>query len=199
MRAFDFDAQDSQLPPQTRINSILILIVAVGMFAVGLYYRNNALTATVVFQDELNGISAQLPANWLISTEASGSILRVEDVGGSTFNTVIQISIQTVGPDATSRNVVDQLSVQGPFRFPSYGLLETRSVRLGEDEATQIEYYYVASESNPFLETIPVVVQGVDLVVIRGNQAIIFTFQDDQRTFEDKRRYFDRFLTSVEY
>lgn len=199
MRPFDFDDQESALPPRTRANSILVLIVLLVMFAVGMFYRNNALTATVEFQDELNGISAQLPANWLIDTDEPGIILQVEDVGGSAFNTLIQISIQTVGPDATPRNVVDQLTVQGPVQYPGYGLLETREVRLGEDDATQIEYYYVASEPNPFLETIPVVVQGVDLVVIRGNQAIIFTFQDDRNTFPEKRRYFDQFLASVEY
>ncbi len=199
MRPFDFETQSDSLPLRTRSNSILLLLVALGMFAVGMYYRNNALTATIIFRDEVNGVRAQLPANWLIDTEEPGTILQVEDVGGSAFNAVIKISILTVGPDATPRNVVDQLTVQGPFQLPGYGLLETRTVQLGEDEATQIEYYYVASETNPFLETIPVVVQGVDLVVIRGNQAIIFTFQDDRRTFAEKRRYFDRFLASVDY
>ncbi|PJF44017.1 MAG: hypothetical protein CUN55_06110, partial [Phototrophicales bacterium] len=155
MRPFDFETHNADLPPRTRINSILMLLTALGMFALGMYYRNDALTATVAFRDEINGISAQLPANWLINTDDPNVVLRVEDVGGSGFNTRIQISIQTVGPDATPRNVIDQLSVQGPFQFPSYGLLETRSIRLGEDEATLIEYYYVASETNPFLETIP--------------------------------------------
>lgn len=199
MRPFAFETASDDLPPRTRSNSLLVLIVALLMFGVGMFYRENALNATVSFQDEINGISAELPANWLIDTNEPGTVLQVEDVGGSAFNTLIQISIQTVGPDATPRNVVDQLTVQGPFRFASYGLLSTQSVRLGEDEAIQIEYYYVASEANPFLETIPVVVQGIDLVIIRGSQAIIFTYQDDRRTFEENRRYFDRFLASVEY
>ena len=112
---------------------------------------------------------------------------------------MIQATIQIVGTDASPRNVVDLIDVQGPARLPTYRVLSTETTNLGESEAIQITYVYVETEENPFLESIPIVVQGIDLVVIRKNQAIIFTYRDAQQNFEKNRFYFDNFLATVEF
>lgn len=189
---------EQQEDRRVTINSIMVIVVAAGMFFWGLNFRGNALNATILFEDQISGIRAQVPANWLLDTEGD-YILRAENLGEGAFNTQIQITVQTVGPSAVPRNVVDQLNVQGPARFANYESLEISDIQIGEDNATQIVYSFIASENNPFLETIPVVVQGIDVVVIRGSQAIIFTFRDDRSNFEENRIYFDRFLSSVEY
>lgn len=193
------DGGTPEVPRHVTINSVLLIIVGLGMFALGMNYRNNALSATVFFEDQINGITAQLPANWLIDTEGPGYVLRVEDAGGGTFNSVIQIGVETVGENAAPRNVVDQINLRLSVELDNYKPLEIRPIQFGEDDATQITYAFVAVEPNPFVESVPVVVQGVDLVVIRGNQALIFSFRDNRETFETNRSYFDRFLASVEY
>lgn len=198
MRPFD-SPQSDDTDRSVALNSILIIIFGLGLFALGLNYRNNALGATVFFEDQVNGITAQLPANWLIDTESDRYVLRVEDVGAGAFNPLIQIQVETVGANASPRNVVDQINLRLSVELDNYKTLEILPVRFGEDEATQITYAFVAAEPNPFLQSVPVVVQGVDLVVIRGNQALIFSFRDNRETFETNLSYFDRFLVSVEY
>jgi hypothetical protein len=199
MRPFEREDATDKTPRRVTVNSLLLIVVGLGMFALGMNYRNNALSATVVFEDQINGITAQLPANWLIDTESEAYVLRVEDVGGGTFNPVIQIDVETVGENAVPRNVVDQINLRLSVELDNYKTLEIAPVQFGEDEATQITYAFVSAELNPFLQAVPVVVQGVDLVVIRGNQALIFSFRDNRETFEVNRDYFERFLASVEY
>lgn len=204
MRAFerldDFGHADDDHSRRVTINSILMIIAALGMVFLGLIMRNSAFTATVFFNDEINGIRAQIPENWLIDqTSDEDYIFRAENIGGRPFQTIIQVSVKIVGPDATPRNVVDLLEVEGPTKLASYQVLSSEEFRLGDDEASQIIYTYVETDSNPFLEAIPIVVQGIDIVVKRGNQAIILTYRDASVAFDLNRFYFDRFLATVEY
>ncbi len=181
------------------INHILIFVVAAALLGLGLLMRQNTLNATFPFKDEINGISAQLPTGWLLDTTSSDYVFRAIDPGGRPFKTTLQVSILTVGREATPRNVVDLIEVQGPLQLPEYQVYSSESTRLGDDQATELIYAYVDTESNPFLETQPIVVQGIDLVVKRGNQAIVFTYRDAQQSFEANRFYFSNFLNSVEY
>ena len=192
-----FEEVDSQ---RITIHSILIAVTAMGMVFLGLVLRNGAFTATIAFNDEVNGIRAQIPANWLIDqTSEEDYIFRAENTGGRPFQTIIQVSVKIVGPDATPRNVVDLLEVEGPTKLAQYRVLSIEEIKLGDDEASQIIYTYVETDTNPFLESVPIVVQGMDIVVKRGNQAIILTYRDASVAFDLNRFYFDRFLNTVEY
>ncbi|NDJ84594.1 MAG: hypothetical protein GYB66_01800 [Chloroflexi bacterium] len=203
MRAFDrFDELDQQsLPQGTQVNSLLAIATVLAMLGLGVVIRNNTLAATTVYEDRINGVTAQLPANWLIDAEPEDQtyIFRATDTGGIPFKTYIQVSIVTVGADANPRNVIDALNVLGPARLSIYHVVSIEETRLGDDVATRITYFYVDTEENPFLETEPTVVEGVDLVVIRRNQALIFTFRDAAATFEENEFYFRNFLETVEY
>lgn len=196
-----FEAEQSSSPSRSiELNSIFAIVVAVGMLGLGLVMRNNSLGASILFRDQINGIRAQIPAQWLLDTSGGTNyVFRAEDPNGKPFKTLIQVSIRTVGPDASPQNVVDSLNVIGPSRLSNYGVLSTEPSRLGEDEAIEITYYYVQTEPNPFVQAVPIVVQGVDLVVTRGNQAIIFTYRDASEVFEKHRFYFENFLATVEY
>ena len=204
MRAFerldDFGRGEDDSSRRVAINSILIASMAIGMIVLGLVLRNSAFTATIFFNDEVNGIRAQIPANWLIDqTSEEDYIFRAENTGGRPFQTIIQVSVKIVGPDATPRNVVDLLEVEGPTKLAQYRVLSIEEFMLGDDEANQIIYTYVETDPNPFLEAVPIVVQGIDIVVKRGNQAIILTYRDASVAFDLNRFYFDRFLATVEY
>lgn len=201
MRQFEVFEEAEDLAPARRvsINSVLAMMTVIVMMAGGLLMRQNALSATIQFDDDINGIHAQLPANWLLNTTSPNTVFQAINAGGLPYKTTIQVTIQTIGPEANPRNVADLLNVQGPARLSGYSVLDTESARLGEDEALQLTYVFVDSELNPFLEAVPIVVQGIDLMVIRGNQAIIFTFRDAAETFDENRFYFDNFLQTVEY
>lgn len=184
---------------RTSINSILAILITLGMMLLGVNSRESALNATTLFNDRINGISGQIPAQWLLDNNSSNYVFRAMNIGGLPYKTTLQVTTQTIGSQATPRHVVDMLNVQGPAKLSGYSELGTQATYLGEDEALQITYTFVETESNPFLQSAPTVVAGIDLVVIRGNQAIIFTYRDAIETFEQNRFYFDNFLRTVEY
>lgn len=199
-RLGDFGRVEEEESQRITIHSILIAVTALGMIVLGLVMRNSAFTATIAFNDEVNGIRAQIPANWLIDqTSEEDYIFRAENTGGRPFQTIIQVSVKIVGPDATPRNVVDLLEVEGPTKLAQFRVLSVEDIMLGDDEANRIIYTYVETEPNPFLEAVPIVVQGMDIVVKRGNQAIILTYRDASVAFDLNQFYFDRFLATVEY
>lgn len=181
------------------LNSLLAIVVTVALLGWGWLQRNSTINATIPFQDDINGIRAQIPVNWLLTEGGSSTIFSVQDPGARPFKTTLQISIRAVGPDATPRNVVDLLKLQGPLELPNYRSFGEETFQLGEDEALRISYVYVDNESNPFLASTPVVIQGEDVVVLRGNQALIITFRDAASTFEANYFYFENFLRTLEY
>lgn len=192
----NFDGQ-IDIERRVNLNSLLAIALAVTLFLLGMNTRNGALNATIPFEDPTNGISAQIPADWLVDDE--NYVLRAEDLGSGVFNPLLQISVEIVGDNAAPRNIVDQRNLQLSADLNGYTTVAIEEAQLGEDPATRITYAFIASEANPFLRQTPVVVQGVDVVVIRENQALIFTFRDSRENFDSNRRYFDQFLDSVEY
>lgn len=190
---------DARIQRRIILNSLIGIAVALGLLGWGWLQRSSAVNSTIAFEDEINGIRAQIPMNWLLSEGDGQTVFRVQDLGARPFKTTIQVSIQAVGPDATPRNVVDLLKLQGPLELPNYRSFSEEVIQLGEDEAVRINYVYVSNELNPFLEASPVVVRGEDVVVLRGNQALIITFRDADSTFDDNRFYFANFLRTLEY
>lgn len=199
----DFEAVDSLDDPQLRrrivFNSTLAVAFALMLLFWGWSQRNGAVNSVIAYDDETSGIRALIPLNWLLSQGEDGTVFRVENPSARPFKTTIQISIETVGPDAVPRNVVDLLKLQGPVRLPGYTSLSEERFTLGEDDAVRINYAYFEVELNPFLETAPIVVRGEDVVVLRGNQAIIITYREAEQNFEKNHFYFDNFLRTLEY
>jgi hypothetical protein len=60
-------------------------------------------------------------------------------------------------------------------------------------------YAYAASEANPILQSIPIVVRAIDVVVLRSSQAVIITYRADAESFERNRHYFEAFLRALEF
>ena len=193
------DFSDPHIARRVNLNSGLAIVVTLALIGLGMIFRAGILNATTAYEDEENGIRGQIPLNWLLDENQSDYVFRVENPNARPFKTLIQVSLQTVGPDANPRSVVDLLVVQGPNRLPGYHVQAILQTRLGEDEAVEIQYSFIQSDPNPFLQSVPVVVQGIDLVVLRGYQAVILTFRDAVENFERNHPYFDRFLQTVEY
>jgi hypothetical protein len=59
-------------------------------------------------------------------------------------------------------------------------------------------YAYTQDERNPFLESLPLVVQGVDVIVLRGSQAVVITYREERSAFENHLYRFDNLLRTLE-
>ena len=68
----------------------------------------------------------------------------------------------------------------------------------GREQALRMVYAYSEYEPDPFQASLPLVVQGVDLVVLRRGQAVIITYREERSQFDAHLDRFDSLLQTVE-
>ena len=177
----------------------LVLIFGVIGLAIGLNLRNTVLNASAFYTDSRAGVSALYPQNWLLDTDGD-YVFRVRDVIESGFKTTIQVSVHPVGAATESRNILDSLTLNRSQTLAAYEVLSREPFVLPDETmATSMTYTYVAAETNPFLQSIPQVILGIDVLTIKRGQAIIITFLTDAEQFDEKQAIFNQFLSNLEF
>ncbi len=192
--------QSSGLTQRQRWGLYLTLGFGLLGFTIGISLRDSALTATTSFSNAEVGLEARYPESWLIDT-AGNYVFRVRDISRVGFKTTMEVAILPVNPGVTSeRNVLDALTLNRSQTLADYNVQSVRQYLLpDESQALRMDYTFVAVETEPFLEAIPVVIQGVDVIVSRRVQAIVITFLADRTTFEQDFPVFERFLGDLRF
>ncbi len=153
----------------------------------------------MLYVNSETGIRAFYPQHWLIDTSGD-YVFRVRNIAQIGFKTTIQVDVQPVTINTSARNLLDTLTLNRSNTLSGYRVLSSIPYTLpGEQEATAMRYVYVASDSNPFLENIPSVVEGLDILAIRRGQAIIVTFLSDANQFDENLPIFQRFLNDLQF
>jgi len=203
MSIIEIDAEVQAATNQQRLSHFLTLGLAVVLFLIGLNARSTTLLATTAYSDNQAGITLNYPRNWVIETADSTQafVFRVRDTSRLGYKAAIQIAIEPVGSDTTERNVLDSISMDRSTALAAYNVLSIDEEYLLPDDipAFAMQYTYVETEANPFLESLPIVVRGLDILVISRGQALIVTFRADAGTFDDDLSIFDRFLDSLDF
>lgn len=181
-----------------RWNMYLAVITVAGALFLGLTLRNTALRATRTFEDLEAGVRAQVPAGWLVDRAASEYVFRAQDPNAVPFKTLLQVSVITVGEDATPNLVLDLLNLDRAPRFSTYREITRADESLRGIPAKRMVYAYTQDERNPFLASVPIVVQGVDVVVLRRGQAVVITYREERSAFDRNRYRFENLLNTVE-
>jgi hypothetical protein len=175
-------------------------VFALLTFIIGINLRDSVLNATWLYTNTEAGIRAEYPQNWLIDTQGE-YIFRVRDTSQLGYPTTIQVSTQPVGPDTPLRYIVDALSLNRAQILDSYSVLSSgRSITLhNESVGLIIDYTFAANENDPFLESIPIVVRGQDILAVKRGQVIIITFLSGSTTYDRNYQRFERFMDSLEF
>jgi hypothetical protein len=191
--------REAPLTRTQRWANALAVLVALGGLAAGLLFKAQILSSAKPFRDLAAGILAQYPAGWLLDTEGP-YVFRAQDPETSGYPATIQVAVQSIGADASARNILDGQTLERAQTLAAYRPLQTESFSLPDGEpAIRHEYVYVATDPNPYLEDIPAVVRGVDVVAIKRGQAIIVTFRVEADRFEEESWRLDQFLASLEF
>lgn len=170
-----------------------------GMF-LGINLRDSALLATTQYADTRAGVRAFYPENWLIDTSSPDFVFRVRDMTQPGFKTTMQVSMQPISPQTAIRNVIEILSLTRMQTLAQYTILSIDPYELEDQpEAIAVGYAYASGENDPFLESVPSVVRGLDILTIKRGQAIIISFRSDADTYEKNLPYFEQFLDDLEF
>ncbi|GAB4478456.1 MAG: hypothetical protein Kow00124_22910 [Anaerolineae bacterium] len=181
-----------------RFSSILVVVVAVGAVLLGLFLRQQASNEQWTFVSREAGIEAMYPAGW-ITARGGGYVARISNPIARPYKTQYIISVVPFSPQSSVRNVLDNLTIQRSNDLSAYRVLSIDEVNLGGAALTEMSFAFVDADPNPFIQRLPVVVQGRDVVIVDGNRAIIVTFMSEQSRFEENLPDFQRFLSSLRY
>lgn len=186
--------------PRQRWGNIFTIAFAILALVLALQIKNAAETATVIYSDPVAGITVHYPQGWQLDTDGD-AVLKVSNESAQGFKTSIEVRVQPLGVGLTERNLVDNLILNRSQTLASFDVLERESLTLGEDErpATSMVFTFVSGEDNPFLESLPLVVEGMDVITAQGGQALIVTFLSDASTYEDNFKTFQRFLNEIDF
>lgn len=198
MQVIEIFAEVEGLSLRQRWAHIFTLLVAVLALLLGLNFRTQALNASSFYESPRAGISAFYPRNWLLDTSGD-YVFRVRDMTQTGFKTTLQVTVRPVGADAEERNVSDRLTLDRLPILTDYGILADEAFNLAGSEARAVSYSFVSSDANPFLQAVPSVVRGVDILTIRGEQAIVITFRADANVFEREYPRFETFLRRLKF
>ena len=181
-----------------RWNNYLALLMAAGVLILGISLRDAALSATRTFEDLEAGVRAQLPREWLLESKGEDFVVRAQDPDALPFKTTLQIAVLPIGPDATPNTVLDLLYMQRAPRFSTYKEIARSDQTLRGDPAKRMVYAYTQDDPNPFQASVPLVVQGVDVVVLRRGQAVVITYREERTAFDTNLYRFENLLQTVE-
>jgi hypothetical protein len=183
-----------------RWSHYFVLIYAAVSLIVGVNLRDSLLNATRSYVDVASGVRAAYPQAWAIDRDGS-YVFRVRDLSRTGFKTAILVDIQPVSLNTTPRNLLDALSLDRAQTLSSYRIdsIDEDSALPDETPATRMIYTFVNVETNPTLQTLPIIVEGLDVIAIREGQAIIVSFLADADAFEEQLPIFERFLNALEF
>lgn len=176
-----------------RYGSVLTVLVTVLALSLGLLLRQNQLGSTLPFADRTAGIQTRYPADWLLDTEGN-YVMRVRDPAARPFKTTYEIQVVPASPQTSVRNVLDNLTLQRSSELAAYRVLSVTEV---SEQVTQMDFAFVDTDPNPFLQRLPVVVLGTDLVVLEGDRAIVITLLASEDTYEREFPRFQRFFAAL--
>jgi len=200
MTLIEVNERRDDITQRQRWSHYFVFIYALIAVFIGFNLRSTTLDATTPYVNNQVGIRALYPQHWLIDTSGN-YVFRVRDLSQSGFKTTLQVAVQPVTISTTGRNLLDTLTLNRSQTYSGYKVLSQQdNYKLPDGQnATAMYYVYVVGDDNPFLKTVPSVVQGLDILSIRRGQAIIITYLSDAQTFDDNLPTFERFLDDLQF
>jgi hypothetical protein len=198
MTIIEVGAPSDEITPRQRWSHYFALIYGLIAVFIGINLRDSTLNATVPYTNIQAGIRAYYPQNWLIDSDGD-YVFRVRDMSQRGFKTTIQVAVQPISLATTSRNLIDILTLNRSQTLSGYDVIRFEPYLLDERQATAMTYTFVSSESNAFLESLPVVVEGLDILIDQGSQALIVSYLADVNQYEQNLPIFERFLADLEF
>lgn len=180
-----------------RFGALLVLLVTAAALTLGLLLKQRTSNQVWTYVNREAGIETIYPAGWL--TDERGSyVVRVRDPKARPFKTQFLINIFPAGGQTSVRNVLDSLTLQRAADLPAYRVLNVQEIDAGVI-LTEMNFAYVDADPNPYIQRLPVVVLGRDIVIIDGNRAIVITYMADEASFDENLPAFQRFLVNLRY
>jgi len=188
----------SLLTRNDRISPLLVTLMATLAISFGFLLKQRTTADTWLFESRTSGISARYPAGWLVD-ERGTYVVRIRDPLARPFKTQYFISVFPFATQSSVRTILDSLTLQRSSDLAAYRVLVVEDQTNLGTKTTRMTFSFVDSDPNPFVQRLPVVVLGEDIVILDRNRAVVATFMTDKDSYDTDRPAFTQFLASLRY
>jgi hypothetical protein len=176
----------------------VVAVVAIAL-VLGLVLREVTLSRTTPFDLEEAGVAGRCPAAWVRET-GDDPLLRASDPRGGAFDPTLEVRSRPLAADADPILVLDALTLERAGRTDAYETLDTSQVLAGSEAATSRAFAYVYVDRNPYVDRLPVVVQGQDVALRDGTgRVVIVTLLAGAEDFDANLRHLSALVESLEF
>ena len=183
------------------LDEFLVIALVIVALLLGWALKGWVQGQTVPFTSEAGVLSTQYPGNWLEQVDKE-TLISVSDVRGEgAFKTTFSVSARDMNPDfpLTQNDLLVLLSVRRAEELTAYRVLGIDQGMVDGLEASKVDYAYVVEPAGALENSLPVVVEAADYVVIHEGMAYILTFASTADRFEEQEGVFDLILASVDF
>lgn len=174
-----------------------VVTLVVLALAAGLALRGFVLSRTEPFTLPEAAITGRHPANWVQET-GEDPLLRVRDPLGGSFDTVLELRRRPLS-DETPNAVLEALALERAEKVVAYESLETDRVAVAGESALRRTFTYVHVNRNPYINTVPTVVRGIDVALQDGDRLIVVTLLAEAENLDAQERRLVAFVESLAY
>lgn len=174
-----------------------VIGVVVLAFLLGWAVKAWAEGGTKSFTDPETGLTLDYPAGWLMGS-AGDYVFKARDPHSGPFKITYQVTADKLDP-AHPMSLVDAVnmtSVSRARKLTAFRLLDIETV--GEEgqspSAIWSSYVYVEEKPDPFRESLPAVVLGLDYTAVKGGYLYTFTLLASEADFDEAEKDFKAFL-----
>jgi hypothetical protein len=196
-------AEAKPIPWETsfRYDAFVIGLFVLALVA-GLGLKTWALTRATISADLDFHLSLSYPAMWTRHTE-KGTLLSIRDLQSEgTFKVSFSVAARQLEPPATGpvQDLVQPHIAERGEGLTAFRVLKTGETTVDGLAAAEISYAYVDDAPwSPLQTSLPVVVQGIDILVVRDTDLYVFTFAAPAPSFAQQAETLEAILRSVQF
>jgi len=197
----------------------LVIGLVVLALIVGWVLKASIQGQTATFASE--ALSVRYPVDWLLGKDKETLFTVTDPDSLSTFKTTFSARVEPLGEveeqeyvfkvegvdasvkplgEVTGLNAAaNRLVMRRNKELKEYNALSVEATTLMDQEALSVEYAYVDSPKAGWATapSLPVVVQAVDTVTVKGDQVYVFTYAADANLFVQEKGTLATILASV--
>ena len=175
----------------------LVIGVVIVALLLGWATKSWAEGSTEQFTDSQTGLVLDYPAGWLAGS-GEDYIFQARDPQSGPFKITYRATAEKLDP-ARPLSLVDSVnlsSVNRARKLTAFQVLDIETV--GQDEGSPksvwARYVYVEEKPDPFRESLPVVVMGLDYTAVKGDYLYTFSLLAGEADFDGAEKGFKDFL-----
>ncbi len=175
----------------------LVIGVFVVALLLGWVVKVVAEGRTVLYAAE--GLRLRYPAGWVKTEGESPVVVVFTDPWAQPYRSTIRIERHPAPPkmDKPLDTVAQMLQLERGQELQAYRVLQRQEVTLGGRRGLELTFAYVEANPNPFLTTLPVVMQGREFLFVAGDRVYVVTLMAAQENYATAQRLWQALVRSL--